>query len=70
MEISRNKQFRKFLCGAVSIVVLVVLSIWVRAYADAAGTFIKPYMGTYHQDTLAEISKQSWWQLMLPLKAF
>jgi hypothetical protein len=56
--------------AAVSIVVLIVLSIWVRAYADADSEFIKPYMGTYYQDTLTAIGELPWWRLFLPLQEF
>jgi hypothetical protein len=49
---------------------ITVLAVAVRAYADGAGEFIKPYMGTYYTKELAALAEAPWWSFFLPVKEF
>lgn len=60
---------RKFLFSLV-LLALIILSVVVRAYADGAAAYIKPYMGTYYLKELELLSQLPRWRLLLPLKEF
>lgn len=64
--VSNNKTF----VAVLSLLALSVITVFVRAYADNAGAFIKPYMGTYYTKELSDIAPLPWWRLLLPLPEF
>jgi hypothetical protein len=47
---------------------IVGVAVAIRAYADSAGQFIRPYLRTYYAKELGLLADLPWWKLLLPLE--
>ena len=52
------------------LLVLDTFAIAVRAYADNAGWYLKPYMATFFPEEVANLAALPLWRLFLPLRSF
>jgi hypothetical protein len=53
---------------ALPLIGIVGVAVAIRAYADNAGQFIRPYLRTYYAKELDLLAGLPWWKLLLPLE--